>query len=400
MSPRARAHGDTMRLKVFSLATALFLGLTCLATGLAEPAEQTVWRIGVFDGSSGEFADGVPHQAVNFVIGKDQPRASWFAYAPVAFPSKVVDQAAAPRDVSFSIPSEPGRAYRLRVSLLIEQSSVPALRVGINGRAGLFYLHPKLDYNMGDTVAAFYPAYARAEVEVDFPGSWLHAGENSISLSAVSTAEKGVPDAGFSYDAIELERLDAMPAPVPAHAEPTIFYQTHGEVTEERIDVFVRFVKRPRSGRVQLSLAGHNFSAPFRPERDFGEERVSFSVPEFAAGAKAELAIEINKHTARAQQTLAPEKKWTLFLVPHVHLDVGYTDYQAKVAAIQSRILDEAMDLVEQHPAFRFSMDGEWNLDQFLKSRTAAERDRIVQAIAERKIYLPAQSSNVLTGFP
>ena len=74
---------------------------------------------------------------------------------------------------------------------------VPALRVGINGRLGTFYLHPRLDYNMGDMVAAFYPAYARAEVEVDFPGSWLKTGTNSISFQAVPVGDKGVPDAGF-----------------------------------------------------------------------------------------------------------------------------------------------------------------------------------------------------------
>ena len=58
----------------------------------------------------------------------------------------------------------------MKISLLIERSSVPALRVGIDGRTGTFYLHPTLDYNMGDTVAAFYPAYSRAEVDVGFAG--------------------------------------------------------------------------------------------------------------------------------------------------------------------------------------------------------------------------------------
>ncbi|HLY40756.1 MAG TPA: polysaccharide lyase family protein [Terracidiphilus sp.] len=389
-----------MRLKLFSLATALFLGLTCLATGRAQSAERTVWRIGVFDGSSGEFADGVPHQAVNFVIGKDQPRASWFGYAPVAFPSKVVDQAAAPRDVSFSIPSEPGRAYRLRVSLLIEQSSVPALRVGINGRAGLFYLHPKLDYNMGDTVAAFYPAYARAEVEADFPGSWLKKGENTISFQAAAVSDKGVPDAGFEYDAIELLNADAMGPEVTAHVEPTIFFQKKDSSAEERVDVFVRFQEQPHSGRVELRLAGHTFTQPLGGSRDFGEERVSFNVPEFSAGTSARVTVDADGHKHQFEETIDPQKKWTIFLVPHVHLDVGYTDYQAKVSAIQSRILDEAIDLNEKHPDFRFSTDGEWNLEQFLQSRTAEERERMIQAIKDRKIYIPAQSSNVLTGFP
>lgn len=284
--------------------------------------------------------------------------------------------------------------------MLIEQSSVPALRVGINGRKGLFFLHPKLDYNMGDMVAAFYPAYARADVELSFPGSWLKGGENTISLQAAPVSEKGVPDAGFEYDAIELQHADALPAAVSAHAEPTIFFQKKDSSTEERVDVFVRLNERPRSGRVDLSLAGRTFAQPLHEDHDFGEERVSFNVPEFQASTHSRVTVHVDGHATQFEESLDPQKKWTLFLVPHVHLDVGYTDYQAKVSAIQSRILDEAIDLNEKHPDFRFSTDGEWNLEQFLHSRTSAEQRRIIQAIKDRKIYIPAQSSNLLTGFP
>jgi len=383
-------------MKVVLLCVALMVSLLCHA----EPADKTVWRVGVFDGSSAEFAENDPHGAVNFQIGQDQTRTAWYGSAPVAPAGKPDDPAAAPRAISFAVAGRHAHAYRLKVSLLIENSSVPALKVGINGRVGAFYLHPKLDYNMGDMGAAFYPAFARAEVEADFPGSWLKTGKNSITLQAVSTGDKAVPDAGFNYDAIELQEAEELPQVLSAHAEPTIFFQKRGASFDERVDVFVRYGQRPRSGHVQLALPGHTLSSPLRGDQDFGEERVSFKVPEFAKDTPAELTVELNGHTARIQEKLQPQKKWTLFLVPHVHLDVGYTDYQAKVSAIQSRILDEAMDLTAQHPAFRFSTDGEWNLEQFLQSRTPEERDRIVQAIQQQKIYLPAQSSNLLTGFP
>jgi alpha-mannosidase len=385
-----------MRVKSVVLALALMTSFV----PLAESADKTVWRVGVFDGSSGEFAGGQPHGAVHFVAGQDQPRTAWYSFAPVARPGKLPDPASAPRAIDFSIAGRPEPAYRLKASLLIEHSSVPALRVGINGRLGMFYLHPRLDYNMGDMVAAFYPTYARADVEVDFPGSWLKTGINSISFQAVPAGDKIVPDAGFEYDAVELQQANPVPTIISAHAEPTIFFQKHDASTDERVDVFVRYGQRPRSGRVQLAIAGHTFSEPLRADQEFGEERIPFQIPQFAADTQADLTVVLNGHTAHAQETLQPQKKWTLFLVPHVHLDVGYTDYQAKVSTIQSRILDEAMDLVAQHPAFRFSTDGEWNLDQFLHSRTPAGQDRIVEAIRHQKIYIPAQSSNVLTGFP
>ena len=385
-----------MKIRVVAIAVAWMLSFSCFA----QSAGKTIWRLGVFDGSSGEFADGKPHQAVNFVVDRDQPGKNWFAYAPVMWPGKAVEPAAAPRSIAFSIAGRPERAYRLRVSILIDHSSVPALRVGINGHTGIFYLHPRLDYAMGDMVAAFYPAYSRAEVDVDFPGAWLKTGQNSISLQAVATAAKGVPDAGFNYDAVELDRMENLPPATSASVEPTIFYTGHGSTLDERVDVFVRYSQRPHKGRVELSIAGHTDTHSLRGDQDFGEERVSFNVPEFGADTQATVRVNMNGHATYAQETLQPQKKWTLFLVPHVHLDIGYTDYQAKVAAIQSRILDEAMDLTGKHPDFRFSTDGDWNLEQFLKTRTPAEKERIVSAIREQKIFVPAQSSNLLTGFP
>ncbi|MBS1805164.1 MAG: hypothetical protein JST28_17520 [Acidobacteria bacterium] len=354
----------------------------------------------MFDGSSGEFADGLPTGPVEFVVGRDQPRIGWYAIDPITATGKPSDPPSAPRQIDFSIAGQLNGAYRLKVSVLIEASSVPALRIRINGRVGTFYLHPKLDYNMGDMVAAFYPAYARAEVQVDLPGSWLKRGNNIISLQPISAGEKVVPDAGFAYDGIELQQIDSGPDGTSAHVEPTIFYRKHGASLDERVDVFVRYPERLHSGRVELSVGGHSFSDHLLGDQDFGEERVSFSVPEFAAETHAKVTVDVDGRRAHSDEVIRPQKKWTLLLVPHVHLDVGYSDYQAKVSAIQSRILDEAIDLAEKHPGFRFSTDGEWNLDQFLQSRTPTEKERILQAIKQQKIYIPAQSSNVLTGFP
>lgn len=381
-------------------AAVLALALVTSFVSFAQSADKTVWRVGVFDGSSGEFAGGAPQGEVHFMAGQDQTRTAWFAFAPVAGPEQPAAPTSAPRTIDFSIAGRPAPAYRLKVSLLIEHSSVPALRVGINGRLGMFYPHPQLDYNMGDMVAAFYPAYARAEVKVDFPGSWLNRGTNSISFQAVPAGEKIIPDAGFEYDAIELQQADSVPTSISAHAEPTIFFQRHGSSLDERVDVFVRYAQRARAGHVELAIAGQTLSEPLHADQEFGEERISFQIHEFPAQTQARLTVVVNGHAAHLQETLQPQKKWALFLVPHVHLDVGYTDYQAKVSTIQSRILDEALDLVAQRPAFRFNTDGEWNLDQFLRSRTSAQQDRIVEAIRQRKIFVPAQSSNVLTGFP
>ena len=131
-----------MRVNAIALAFALVLMSSLVA--LAEPPDRTVWRVGVFDGSSGEFASGDPQAPVHFVAGHDQPRPAWYAFAPVAWPGNLADSKSAPREIDFSTAGAPAAAYRLRTSLLVGHSSVRALRVGINGRSGVFYLHPRL----------------------------------------------------------------------------------------------------------------------------------------------------------------------------------------------------------------------------------------------------------------
>ena len=115
---------------------------------------------------------------------------------------------------------------------------------------------------------------------------------------------------------------------------------------------------------------------------------------------RARIAWSTDGHREYSEQSINPKKKWTLFLTPHIHLDVGYSDYQAKVAAIHSHVIDEALEMTARHPDFRFSLDGSWPLDQFMKTRTAAQQQRAIAAIRDQQLFVPADYANLLTGFP
>ncbi len=366
---------------------------------------NAVFTIGKFNRSSFDLAGGTPQQPVKFIVGSSTASKDWYATQRVQQPSTPTAPEAAPWTIQFSLAKAPAPSYRFHVSLLIENSSVPAMRVVINGKAGTFYLQPKLDTSNGDQGAAFYAAYSHADVEFDFPGTYLHRGTNTITLQAVEKVPPSLPnaalpvDASFTYDAIELDRSPQSSATIRASAQilPTIFYrQQHGQLAES-VDVILRDPRPIRSGAtVDLTLAGRHYHQTLQANQDFGEEKLTFSVPEFPAHTPAE--VSWNKHHDKA--FVDPQKKWTLFLVPHIHLDVGYSDYQGKVAAIHSRVIDEAMQLIAQHPDFRFSLDGYWPLQQYFDTRTPAEQQRAIAAIEKQQIYLPAQYANLLTGFP
>ena len=384
----------------------LFFGGTLLLSAAEGAQQDAVFRIGTFDYSSSEFVQEAAKTPVKFIVGQSDAAKDWPSTQLAAFPAGSPGPDAAgstePRSIVFSLPQAPAASYRLRVSFLIESPSVPAVQVGINGKHGMFYLHPKLDYNQGDLISSYYPAYSSAELNFSFSGNMLRQGTNTITLQPIEETEKVIPGAALVFDAVELDRNMGREDDKTSSAQlqPTIFYQQQQGQMEENVDVFLRFHGPVKAGDpVDLAIGGKSSHQSLRGNQDFGEEKLRFAVPEFPANSRAVLTWNGDGHRQHKEETISPGKKWTLFLVPHIHLDVGYTDYQAKVAAIQSRVIDEAMDFTAQHPDFRFSMDGEWDLEQFLKTRTPAEQQRVTTAIQKQQLFVPAQYASLLTGF-
>ncbi len=96
--------------------------------------------------------------------------------------------------------------------------------------------------------------------------------------------------------------------------------------------------------------------------------------------------------------TLKAQKKWTLDIVPGEHLDVGFTDYRAKVAELQSQSIDSVLDVFPHHPDFRWTMDGSWVAQQYLAGRSPKKGGQFLDAIRSGGIVLPPQYANQHTG--
>jgi len=367
-------------------------------------AGDVVFRIGEFNRSSVELAPGRPTHPVNYIVSQSTAAKDWYASQSAVLPADAQSSNldAAPRAITFTLPAQPAAHYKLHVAVLLENPAAPALSIVINGKRGLFYLHPKLDYNNGDPgSSSFNPVYSSADVEFILPDALLHAGSNTITLQAIEQADAEAPEANITYDAIELDKSSTAAPDYSATVEPTVFFKQVEGVLKEEMDAFVRYSRPIASGStVQLTLANEQYTRDLTATENFGEQKIEFLVHEPTPNTSASLALNISGHPYSFTQTVSPQKHWTIFLVPHIHVDIGYSDYQAKVAAIQGRTIDEAMDMTAKHPEFRFSLDGEWDLQQFLDTRSSAEQHRVIAAIQNRQIYVPAQYVNLLTGLP
>jgi hypothetical protein len=379
----------------------------------AGAASKTVWQVGKFNHSPSEFNTGkqgpplfgsrYPAGELLYIVGKSIPDVDWPAYQEGAATGRPGTRPH-PYTIQFDLPEVPQGVYTLKAGLLSETARVARLQVEINGHTGLFYQHPKLSYTGGDREMVVSPIASADTIAFDFPARFLQKGTNKLVLTAVDAPATGDSQVHsvITYDALELDQNSSkryLSTEVTAVVVPTIFYMRHGDEVVELVDIYVRHNAAVRRGEVSLILGTNKYGQELS-EREFGEQMVEFAVSDFTSAAKGDVTVKINGRARRFRVALTPAKKWNLLVVPHVHVDVGYSDYQEKVAEIQSRELDEAMELIHEHPDFRFSPDGYWSVRQFLAGRSEERQKQLFQMVKDKKIFVPTVEASLLTGFP
>lgn len=375
-----------MGMKRFRLA--MRLAVFCALAVAAANCQTMVFEIGKADQSIREFR-AAPADHVVYQAGKDDWATAWPG----------LQRSGSQYEIHFDLNRPPRGVFHLKISALNSYPRVPALQIETNGHKGVYYLHPKPIYladqqfRAGDVLA------------IDLPAKDFKQHANVITLQLVSSqpAEEnaGTQPESAAWDFISLTN-DAnakyASGAVTADVVPTIFYREQDGRLAETVDAFLRFNQGVPAGEATLLLNGDRYSASIQASNDAGEVRLSFEVPEWQGASAAKLEIGAGgRHTF--DLSLTPERKWTVYVVPHTHVDIGYTDYQGKVAEAQANTLVEAAQMIQQHPDFRFCTDGSWNLRQLLETRAAQRRDEILGLVRDGKLGVPADYFNLLTGY-
>jgi len=89
---------------------------------------------------------------------------------------------------------------------------------------------------------------------------------------------------------------------------------------------------------------------------------------------------------------------WTVFVIQHSHIDLGFTDRQEVIARYHSQFIDQALEMAlsedntvrPEAARFKFTCEGFWAVEQFLANCDAAKHKRFVQAIRSGAIELTA----------
>jgi alpha-mannosidase len=121
-----------------------------------------------------------------------------------------------------------------------------------------------------------------------------------------------------------------------------------------------------------------------------------------SGGARPTAAEDAAKSIPAAD--VEPGPKWLVYVLPHSHVDIGYTDIQPQVERKHWQFLDQAVELCRKTRAyppgaqFKWNPEVVWAVDSYLRQATPEKRQRLTDAIRGGQVELHALYANELTG--
>jgi alpha-mannosidase len=136
-----------------------------------------------------------------------------------------------------------------------------------------------------------------------------------------------------------------------------------------------------------------------------GSQTIEEEMPAVDANKEMRMAVEVGGKTVASRTIMVtPVRPWEIFLLPHSHVDIGYTALQSDVEKKQNSNIETGLRLAKataDYPAgsrFKWNVEVLWPVDNYLRDCSADKREEFVAAVRAGQIGLDAFYGNILTG--
>ncbi len=157
-------------------------------------------------------------------------------------------------------------------------------------------------------------------------------------------------------------------------------------------------------GTLEMECSGEKQMTPLNIKA--GTDSLAVLLP-FGAGVKADCEAKFilkNKSKVLMGAVMVPAlRQWTVYIYPHSHVDIGYTNTQANVEIIHRRNLINGIELAKKTANYpdgaRYLWNPEvlWPVERYLKSATLQQKEYIVDAVQKGYLHLDASYVNTNT---
>ncbi len=367
-------------------------------TALADT--ETVWTIGRSDNDNSEFAlapqDFAQYsEAPFFVIGTSATQHDW----PYVLPGPG-DAWAGNRQhthsILFGLNSLPqADECRLVLDLIDTHQSAPSrLQVAVNGHTW----EKSLPHGAGDASIMGRPDQGREHVwTIPFPSEQLRSGLNEIHITTLSGS-------WVLFDSIALEapvgavlnEVNPGTAAIRVVVPPVWLRGDHEP--QQPVEITLRHLGEAINAT--LHAAGTHMPVALQ----HGLQTVRLKLPASEVETEIDFSLQTESETlATGAFTIGPPPLREIWILPHSHVDIGYTHRQDEVIDIQVDHLLKAMSLAEadrNKPSgmrFKWNPEAVWSLDHYLRRATPEQHDRLIEAIRSGDIGVDALYGNMLT---
>lgn len=367
-----------------------FLIVTWLGSALAAWAQlpDTIWSIGSSNGAAMEFAPG-GRDRLDFKVGESVVSRDFAGghSGSVGWDGKVKER---PYLIHFDLAEPPQGRYELVLDLLFSSGAPSQFKVMVNDRLGIFPIRlvPRKS-TWGEEGNEML--LAKQQLVVPIEAAWLKPKGNRVSLIPLGLGS-------LSYDALQLRRAAAAPDMSP-RLEPTIFFRKRGGKLTEVCSLIVPFAQRFDRATATVKLGKQTFAATLTNALyDFGVWIEPLEIPAAHVSGQASVEISLAGQTFRSAHEVKPAKQWKVFVCPKVHNDVGYTDLQPHVNELDNRNTDTVLEILKQHPSYKFNFETSWLVENYLDCRTPSWRKLFFDYARRDRLGINVLYLNLMTG--
>ncbi|MBN2477500.1 MAG: hypothetical protein JXB62_23035 [Pirellulales bacterium] len=127
-----------------------------------------------------------------------------------------------------------------------------------------------------------------------------------------------------------------------------------------------------------------------------------------APAVKTETAVDValkidGRTVVQSELKLRPVRRWVMYILPHSHVDIGYTHVQTEVMQRQWGHFAQAIELARNtadYPAgarFKWNAEVLWAVDSLLREAPAERRQELLDAVRKGWVELDGLYGNELT---
>lgn len=160
-------------------------------------------------------------------------------------------------------------------------------------------------------------------------------------------------------------------------------------------------------GAATLEVVAGNKSETIQlPANPAGIDSVAVLLPP-DIGVKNETEIRVivrqNNNVLEHAIPVPAMRHWTVFVYPHSHVDIGYSNTHANVEFIHKRNIDQGVALAEstrnnpEGARYRWNTEVIWPLERYFTSATPDMRKRLLAAVRNEELCPDAAYVNLLT---